>query len=43
MKKENILNLRLSYEDRSKLEFLAKENWYKSISSYARAKILQPT
>jgi hypothetical protein len=26
MKKENILNLRLSYEDRSKLEFLAKEN-----------------
>jgi hypothetical protein len=39
--KDNVLSLRLSYEDKNKLEVLANKNWYKNISSYARAKILQ--
>jgi hypothetical protein len=42
IKKESVLNLRLSYEDKNRLEILAKENGYKNISSYARSRILQP-
>jgi hypothetical protein len=42
-KKENSLLIRLSWREKSKIEDLAKNNWYKNISAYIRAKALQTT
>jgi hypothetical protein len=40
-KKQDVINLRISWEEKTKIELLAKQNWFKSISSFIRAKVLQ--
>ena len=39
-KKQNIINLRISSDEKVQIEELAKQNWYRNISSYIRAKAL---
>ena len=39
--KNNLLQIRLSWEDKSKIEKLATKNGYKNISAYVRDKALQ--
>lgn len=39
-KKENIINLRITTEEKIQIEKLAKDNWYKNISSFIRDKVL---
>jgi hypothetical protein len=40
-KKEDSLLIRLSWKDKLKIEELTAKNWFKSVSSYIRAKALQ--
>jgi hypothetical protein len=39
-KKQNTINLRITSEEKAKIEALAKQNWYSSVSSYIRDKAL---
>jgi len=39
-KKQSVVNLRISSDEKDQIEKLAKQNWYKNISSYIRAKAL---
>lgn len=40
-RKKDIINLRITREEKSKIEALAKMKWYKNISSYIRERALQ--
>ena len=39
-KKKDIINLRITSEEKLKIEYLAKQNWYSNVSSYIRDKAL---
>ncbi len=41
-RKKGIINLRITSEEKKKIEYLAKQSWYNNISSYIRAKSLIP-
>jgi hypothetical protein len=40
-KRESNLLIRLSWREKLKIEELAKEGWFKNLSSYVRVKLLQ--
>lgn len=40
-KKQDIINIRITRDEKNKIESLAKKNWYNNISSYIRTKVLQ--
>ena len=40
-KREDLLKVKLTPKEKGELELLAKENWYKNLSSYVRMKLFQ--
>lgn len=39
-KKQGIINIRMTSEEKTKIEYLAKQNGYSNVSSYIRDKAL---